>query len=230
MKNILLVEDDPEATKLMTLYLDSPSYSLECCSNGRDAISKLANLKFDLVILDFSLPDMTGLEICKTVRANGNKVPIIMLTSRGEENDKVSALDLGVDDYVTKPFGTLEFMSRIKALLRRSEQGDTEADVQKQEITHKDVVINAGKRKATLRGERLDLTHKEFDLLMLLASHPGRTFNRLEILELIWGDTFEGYVNTITTHINRLRNKLEVDINHPQYILTSWGVGYRFSE
>jgi DNA-binding response OmpR family regulator len=173
---------------------------------------------------------MSGLEICKHLRTEGHTVPIIMLTSRGEETDKVLALDMGADDYVTKPFGTLEFMSRINALLRRSEQTQIETSGKKGEITYKEVVIDTGKRKATVRGERLDLTHKEFDLLVLLASHPGKTFNRLEILELIWGEAFEGYANTITTHINRLRNKLEKDINNPEYILTSWGVGYRFSE
>lgn len=229
MKNILLVEDDLEATKLLKLYFDAKLYNLICCSNGADAISKIADLQSDLIILDISLPDVSGFEICKKLRDGGNTTPIIMLTSHAEETDKVLALDLGADDYVTKPFGSLEFMSRINALLRRSEQTRKETGNYNQEISYKDLVIDKCKRKATLRGERLDLTSKEFDLLVLLATHPGKTFNRLEILELIWGETFEGYVNTITTHINRLRTKLEEDINHPEYILTSWGVGYRFS-
>lgn len=230
MKKILLVEDDPEAIKLLKLYFNKHSYSLTCCSNGTDAISMLIDCQFDLIILDISLPDISGLEICKHLRENKYTVPIIMLTSRGEETDKVLALDLGADDYVTKPFGTHEFISRINALLRRSEQAHVGSPDQKRNILCKELVIDTGKRKVTLRGERLDLTQKEFDLLVLLASHPGRTFNRYEILEFVWGNTFEGYVNTITTHINRLRNKLEVDINDPQYILTQWGAGYRFSE
>lgn len=230
MRKILLVEDDPEATKLTILYLNPKLYNLVCCSNGKDALSKIAELQFDLIILDISLPDISGLEICKQLRDEGQLVPIIMLTSRGEETDKALALDMGADDYVTKPFGTLEFMSRINALLRRSEQRLKEITNKKPSISYKEVVIDTAKRKATLRGERLDLTQKEFDLLVLLASHPGKTFNRYEILEHIWGEAFAGYTNTITTHINRLRNKLEADINHPQYILTSWGEGYRFSE
>jgi DNA-binding response OmpR family regulator len=230
MKNILLVEDDVEAAKLLQLYFNTQFYSLTCCGNGSDAIAKLAESQFDLIILDIALPDMNGLEICTHLRENGYTIPIIMLTARGKESDKVLALDLGADDYVTKPFGALEFMSRINALLRRSEQAHIEVNDQKQEIRFKELVIDFDKRKATLRGKRLDLTQKEFDLLMLLAGHPGRTFNRHEILEFIWGETFEGYANTITTHINRLRNKLEVDINNPEYILTSWGIGYRFSE
>ncbi|WP_147206233.1 response regulator transcription factor [Segetibacter aerophilus] len=230
MKNLLLVEDDPEATRLLEIYLSSESYRLVCCGTGGEAISKLNVLTFDLIILDISLPDISGFEICKHLRDDGCTIPIIMLTSRSEETDKVLALDIGADDYVTKPFGTLEFMSRINALLRRSEQTRIEANDQNQEISYKELVINTNKRKVTLRGKRLELTHKEFDLLVLLATHPGRTFNRYEILELVWGNTFEGYANTISTHINRLRNKLEADISDPKYILTSWGAGYRFSE
>lgn len=230
MKNILLVEDDPEAMRLLEKYLSLEPYRLICCSTGREAISKLTEFRFDLIILDISLPDISGLEICEHLRVNCFTVPVIMLTSRDQEIDKALALDLGADDYVTKPFGTLEFMSRIKALLRRSEQTQIEISNKKGEISYKEVVIDTGKRTATLRGDRLNLTNKEFDLLVLLASHPGKTFKRLEILELIWGETFEGYANTITTHINRLRNKLELDISNPEYILTSWGVGYRFPE
>ncbi len=230
MKNILLVEDDTETAKLLQLHFHSQLYNLICCISGSDAFSQINTIQFDLVILDISLPDMTGFEICKHLRDEGFVSPIIMLTSYAEEKDKVLAFELGADDYVTKPFGSLEFMSRIKALLRRAEPISSETIEQKKEIIYKDVVIDTGKRKATVRGERLHLTHKEFDLLVLLASHPGRTFNRSELLEIIWREKFAGYENTITTHINRLRTKLEVDINKPEYILTSWGIGYRFSE
>ncbi len=230
MKNILLVEDDVETTKLLQLHFHSQMYNLTCCSTGSEAISKIDNIQFNLIILDISLPDMTGLEVCSHLRDAGLTVPIIILTSRSEERDKVLALNLGADDYVTKPFGSLEFMSRIKALLRRADQSHSENNIPKKEIVYKDVVIDTSKRKATIRGERLHLTNKEFDLLVLLASHPGKTFNRSELLEIIWQEKFRGYENTITTHINRLRNKLETDINKPEYILTSWGSGYRFSE
>jgi len=229
MKNILLVEDDAETIKLLQLHFYAHLYNLVCCSNGKDAISKIEQNTFDLIILDISLPDMTGLEICKHMRDFGFSVPVIMLTSRSLETDKVLALDLGADDYVTKPFGNLEFMSRVKALLRRAEKSQQEPLINKK-INYKDLVIDVNKSVAILRDERIDLTPKEFDLLVLLASNPGKTFNRSELLEQVWGTQFEGYVNVVTTLINRLRNKLETDINRPEYILTSWGTGYRFPD
>lgn len=230
MKNILLVEDDVDTTRLLQLHFPSKVYSLTCARTGKEAISRINTISYDLIILDISLPDMTGLHICAYIRDKGFGVPVIMLTARSEEKDKVEALELGADDYVTKPFGSLEFMSRIKALLRRTEQSHSETTSPNKKIVYKDVVIETDKRKATLRGERLDLTQKEFDILVLLASNPGRTFNRAELLESIWQTKFAGYENTVTTHINRLRNKLEADIDNPEYIITSWGVGYRFSE
>ena len=147
-----------------------------------------------------------------------------------EETDKVLALEIGADDYVTKPFGILEVLARVKALLRRAHHNGTGEVDENKEVIIKDIVINANKRKATIRGERLDLTPKEFDLLLLLASNPGKTFSRHELLEKVWGYAFAGYEHTITSHINRLRIKIEADLNHPKYILTSWGTGYRFSE
>jgi DNA-binding response OmpR family regulator len=230
MKNILLVEDDPEITSLLNLHFDSGLYSLTCSSTGKEAIEKVATNDFHLIILDITLPDCNGMEICKKMRKDGVNTPVMMLTSHSEETDKVLALEIGADDYVTKPFGILELLARVKALLRRAEQnGGNEVD-KKKEVILKDIVINADKRKAMIRGERLDLTPKEFDLLLLLASNPGKTFSRNELLEKVWGYAFAGYEHTITSHINRLRIKLETDLNHPKYILTSWGTGYRFSE
>jgi DNA-binding response OmpR family regulator len=153
-----------------------------------------------------------------------------MLTSLGEEADKVQGLELGADDYITKPFSILELMARTKALLRRTEQNKPEDPDTPKEISFKDIHIDKVKRKATIRNERLDLTPKEFDLLYLLASNPGKSFSRFELLELIWGFAFEGYEHTVTAHINRLRIKIEPDLSKPEYILTSWGIGYRFSE
>ena len=230
MKNILLVEDDPEITSLLNLHFDSGLYNLSSCSTGKDAIEKVAANGFDLIILDITLPDYNGMEICKKLRADEIHTPIMMLTSHSEETDKVLALEIGADDYVTKPFGILELLARVKALLRRADHNGVSEGVEKKEVIIKDIVINADKRKATIRGERLDLTPKEFDLLLLLASNPGKTFRRHELLEKVWGYDFAGYEHTITSHINRLRIKIEADLNHPKYILTSWGTGYRFSE
>lgn len=153
-----------------------------------------------------------------------------MLTSRGDESDKVLALELGADDYVTKPFGVLEFMARTKALLRRSNQLQSEKPDLNDCIFYKDLVIEVYKKKASVRGERLELTNIEFSLLHLLATHPGKTFSRNELLEVIWGAAFSGYQHTITSHIKRLRIKIELDFHYPEYILTAWGRGYRFSE
>jgi len=230
MKNILLVEDDPEITSLLNLHFSSQAYNLIAAANGKDAMEEVLKNSFNLIILDITLPDTNGLELCKFFRTHDANIPIMMLTSHGEESDKVLALELGADDYVTKPFGILELMARTKALLRRGENHSVAQVDEKQQINFKDLSIDGIKRKACIQGERLDLTPKEFDLLLLLASNPGKTFSRNELLEMIWGVAFLGYEHTITSHINRLRIKIENNLHKPEYILTSWGTGYRFSE
>ena len=182
----------------------------------------------DRVILDLTLPDMDGMEVCKGIRDNKISSAILMLTSKSEEIDKVLALELGADDYVTKPFGIRELMARTKALIRRSEQAPQHAPEHGKEIIIKDLAIDLNLRKASLNGSRIELTPKEFDLLVLLASNPGKAFTRQELLEQVWGYSFSGYEHTVTAHINRLRIKIETDLDQPQYILTSWGIGYRF--
>ena len=230
MYKILLVEDDPEIIKLLNLHFDPGVYDLASCSTAAEAIDKSLRSQYDLAILDIGLPDGNGLEVCKTLRKNNSGTPIMMLTCHAEETDKVLALELGADDYVTKPFGVLELMARVKALLRRSAQSPVQGNVVKNEIVFNSLVIDPVKKKASLAGKRLDLTVKEFDLLWLLANNPGKTFTRKELLQEIWGFSFEGYEHTITSHINRLRLKLEHDLNNPKYILTAWGAGYRFAE
>ncbi|MEJ7767660.1 MAG: response regulator transcription factor [Chitinophagaceae bacterium] len=230
MRKILLVEDDPEITRLLDLHFDSSVFELTCCSKGKEAIEKAGNGDYNLILLDITLPDGNGMEICKSLRKQGIQTPIMMLTCHAEEANKVLALELGADDYVTKPFGVLELMARVKALLRRSEQKEVKEETEKKILHFKEIEIDSHKMKASFKGQRLDLTPKEFDLLLLLASNPGKTFSRHDLLEQIWGYAFEGYEHTITTHINRLRLKIEANLNYPQYILTSWGKGYRFSE
>ncbi|HZF62850.1 MAG TPA: response regulator transcription factor [Chitinophagaceae bacterium] len=230
MKNILLVEDDVEIRNLLGLHLQSEAYQLKACGNGVDALRELSSHAFDLVILDINLPDINGLELCKNVRKLDATTPIMMITCLSEESDKVLALELGADDYVTKPFGILELKARAKALLRRGEQNKTQQGNPAKHLICKDLIIDSDKRKACIRGSRLDLTPKEFDLLVLLASHAGKSFSRFELLERVWGVAFEGYKHTITAHINRLRIKIEKDLHHPEYILTTWGTGYRFAE
>lgn len=229
MQHIFLVEDDPEIAKLINLHFNTAEYQLTCCSAAGEALKKIAAEQFQLIILDVSLPDGNGLEICKKLRAADTQTPVMMLTCHGEEADKVLALELGADDYVTKPFGVLELKARVKAILRRSAVGHSH--LPEKEAVHFDgLTIDLHKRKASLQQTRLDLTVKEFDLLWLLATHPGKTFTRKELLEQVWGVSFAGYEHTVTSHINRLRLKLEKDLNHPKYILTAWGSGYRFAE
>jgi DNA-binding response OmpR family regulator len=208
MKNILLIEDDREIARLLNLHFSSPGYNLIAAENGKDAMEKVLKNNLNLIILDISLPDTNGMELCRLIRKSNIDTPIMMLTSHGEESDKVLALELGADDYVTKPFGILELMARTKALLRRGDSNHP-VEVEKQVITFKDLRVDSVKRKATIQGQRLDLTPKEFDLLLLLASNPGKTFSRNELLEMIWGVAFLGYEHTITSHINRLRIKIE---------------------
>jgi|SRR6185312_11577826 len=229
MNRILLVEDDPEITNLLGLHFQAPAFELVACDRGARALERLAREAFDLIILDILLPDSNGFELCRQVRAVDGKTPILMLSALGEELDKVRALELGADDYLTKPFGVAELMARVRALLRRvgvvvgaSEDGGR--------AVFRDLAIDNDKKKVTMRGRRLELTPKEFDLLWLLATHPGKTFSRHELLEMIWGFAFEEYEHTVTSHINRLRIKIEPNLNKPEYILTTWGAGYRFAE
>lgn len=228
MRTILLVEDDPEITKLLHLHFEAAQYGLTTCATRKQALQNIESESYDLIVLDISLPDGNGMEICKQLRARDAQTPVMMLTCHGDEADKVLALGLGADDYVTKPFGILELMARVNAIMRRSNQ--SVAPPEQNELAIKDLVIDASKRKASLKGQRLDLTVKEFDLLYLLASHPGKAFTRKELLQEVWDISFAGYEHTVTSHINRLRMKLESDLAHPKYILTAWGLGYRFAE
>ncbi len=230
MESILLVEDDPDITKLLNLHFRRQSFRFTSCSNGEEAMDKVSHQNFDLIMLDVTLPDINGMYLCKKLRESKVSTPIMMLTCRGEETDKVLALELGANDYMTKPFGILELTARIQLLLKREDEKPGLAAPEKKELFYKDLVIDFEKRKVLVRGERLELTPKEFDILALLASHPGKTFSRHELLVQIWGVAFSGYEHTVTSHINKARLKIESDFRHPQYILTTWGKGYRFSE
>ncbi len=235
MNRILLVEDDPSITSLLTLHFQAPAFCVTACDKGATALEWLEKEPFDLIVLDILLPDGNGFEFCKKIRRGNSRTPILMLSALGEEMDKVLALELGADDYLTKPFGVGELMARAKALLRRGAMaGVAAAGVEEQHgsdpIFFRELVIDRQKRKVTVRGIRLELTPKEFDLLCLLAAHPGKTFSRHELLEIIWGFAFQEYEHTVTSHINRLRIKIESNLNKPEYILTTWGAGYRFAE
>ncbi len=229
MKNILLVEDDHDIVKLLHLHFKPEEFNVDACNKAVAALEKIKQNNYDLVILDIMLPDMNGIELCRRLRQENISMPVMMLTSVADEADKVLALETGADDYITKPFSVLELIARTKALLRRTEQNKTNANG-KTQLTFKELHVNKEKRLATLHNKRLELTVKEFDLLFMLAENIGQTFSRQEILEKVWGYSFAGYEHTVTSHINRLRIKIEEDLAHPKYILTSWGTGYRFSD
>ena len=199
------------------------------CFDGDDGLSKALKDNYDLIVLDLMLPNLGGLEICKEIRKEDDYTPILMLTSKSEEIDKVIGLEVGADDYLTKPFSIREFIARVKAIFRRVEAIQKDTD-ETGDIIFGDLVIEVEKRKVLLSGERIELTPKEFELLHLLASHPGRTYTREQLLNMLWGYQYSGYEHTVNSHINRLRSKIEKDLSKPHYILTSWGVGYRFSE
>ncbi|MFZ4621227.1 MAG: response regulator transcription factor [Bacteroidota bacterium] len=232
MKHVLVIEDDKDITELLNIHLKDLHCKVTTAFDGKKGYEQTQKGKFDLIVLDLMLPSMDGLDVCRRVRADKNNTPILMLTAKSEELDKVLGLEVGADDYLTKPFSVREFIARVKAIFRRTEaiQSETAAAVNAATIIFGDVEIDRERRKVQLKGKRLDLTSKEFDLLLLFAMHPGKTYTREQLLELVWGYQFNGYDHTVNSHINRLRSKIEEDMSKPKYILTAWGVGYRFAE
>ncbi len=231
MKKVLIIEDDPNLVNLLEIHLKDLGCEIETAFDGETGLTTALESTNDLVILDIMLPKIDGLEVCRQLRAAKNHTPILMLTARSEEIDKILGLETGADDYLTKPFSVREFIARVKAIFRRAKM-DTESEPRGEQsvISNKGLIIDKGKRKITLNGTRLELTPKEFDLLVLLASNPGHSYTRNRLLRLVWGYEFEGYEHTVNSHINRLRAKIEPDPNKPTFILTTWGVGYRFND
>lgn len=232
MKHVLVVEDDKDITELLNIHLKDLGCKVTTAHDGEKGYTQTQKNKFDLIVLDVMLPKMDGLEICRKIRSDRNNTPILMLTAKSEELDKVLGLEVGADDYLTKPFSVREFIARVKAIFRRAEamQSESASAEKSAHIIFGDVEIDRERRKVQLKGKRLDLTAKEFDLLLLFATHPGKTYTREQLLELVWGYQFNGYDHTVNSHINRLRSKIEDDMSKPKYILTAWGVGYRFAE
>ncbi len=225
---ILLVEDEPDIADLLSLHLGDLGYRVDAVADGALGLQKALAEAYALVILDLMLPGMNGVEVCKQLRTHGRAMPILMLTSKSEEVDKVLGLELGADDYVTKPFSIRELIARVRALLRRVELDQPEEEVG--DLAFGELLIEPSKRKVHLGGEPVELTAKEFDLLALFAQHPGRAFSRQELLDKVWGYQYAGYSHTVNSHINRLRSKIEPDPATPRYVQTVWGVGYRFTE
>lgn len=229
MKEVLIIEDDKSIAELLEIHLNDLSCNITVSYDGDEGLKNALKNNYDLIVLDLMLPKMDGLEICKQIRKKEIYSPILMLTSKSEEFDKVLGLEVGADDYLTKPFGIREFIARVKAIFRRVENIHKEVS-DETDIMVGEILIEVTKRRVTLKNERIELTPKEFDLLYLMASHPGKTYTREQLLDLLWGYQYNGYEHTVNSHINRLRSKIETDLSHPVYILTSWGVGYRFND
>ncbi len=231
MPSVLIIEDDKDISELISIHLTDLVCEIRHCLNGESGLAMAIDEHFDLIILDVMLPGIDGLEVCRKLRAREIVTPILMLTAKSEEIDKVLGLEIGADDYLTKPFSIREFVARVKAILRRQKIRETASD-QPVAINFRieKLVIEQEKRKVKLDGNRIELTPKEYELLVLLASHPGKSYSREDLLNLIWGYEFSGYEHTVNSHINRLRSKIESDFSKPRYILTTWGVGYRFND
>jgi len=223
-QRVLVVDDDAKTVELVKLYLTRDGYRVITAYDGTEALRLAREHRPDLIVLDLMLPGMDGLEVCRTLR-NESDVPMIMLTARTTDEDKLTGLGLGADDYVTKPFSPRELAARVRAVLRRL-PGERGPD----EITHGELVLNFLKREASLAGRRLNLTTVEFKLLAVLAKEPGRVFSRGELIEKALGYDYEGFDRTIDVHILNLRRKLEVDRAQPKYVKTVYGSGYKFSE
>ena len=230
MKKALLIEDDPEILGLLEIHLRDMDFDIIKSMDGGEGLKLIFSENPDLIILDISLPTMDGFEICKQARAKTN-TPIIMLTAKSEEIDKVLGLEVGADDYITKPFSVREFIARVKGIFRRTNMiKESITGAEQPRLAFDGLEVDVEKRKVVVRGEKVELSPKEFELLVLMASRPGKSFGRRELLSLVWGYDFDGYEHTVNSHINRLRAKIEEDMAEPKYILTTWGVGYTFSE
>ncbi len=226
-KRILLVDDEPLILKGLKYTLEQEGYETELAMDGEEAISLFLSRTFDLVLLDVMLPKLDGLSVCQRIREHSN-VPIIMLTAKGEDMDKILGLEYGADDYMTKPFNILEVRARIRTVLRRA--GGTQPVEDRRIIRVRDMEVNLVKRTVTVGGEDIRLTAKEFDLLQLFITHRGRPFTRQEMLEHVWKYDYTGDARTVDVHIRRLREKVERNTEHPEYILTKWKVGYYFTD
>jgi DNA-binding response OmpR family regulator len=225
---ILLVDDEQPVQKLLTYPLEKEGYEVVQAFDGQQALQAFDQQQFDLVVLDIMLPRMDGLEVCQRLRAK-SRVPIIMLTAKTEEIDKVIGLEIGADDYITKPFSMREFRSRVRAALRRAEMVPA-SELDEEPLERGDLRIDFAKRRTELRDEPVELTYVEFEILAVLARSPGRVFSRELLLERVWGDSSYRDPRTIDVHIRHLREKIEPDAKNPEYLLTVRGVGYRFMD
>jgi DNA-binding response OmpR family regulator len=230
-KKILIIEDNRDLAHLIESHLQDLAFQVDTAFDGTSGLTRAESGNYDLIILDLMLPGVDGLEICRRLRRRTSYVPILMLTAKSSEMDRVVGLEIGADDYVAKPFSIRELLARVKAILRRVEGVKNESQSQSPSVLRiGDLEIDPAKRSATLEGRSIELTAKEFDLLVHFANNPGKVYTRSQLLDRVWGYGHDGYEHTVNSHINRLRAKIEKDPAHPAYVLTVWGVGYKFAE
>jgi DNA-binding response OmpR family regulator len=228
-RRILVVEDEKDIADLVALHLGNLCDELHAAQDGHEGMRLATSDNWDLIILDLMLPGPDGLEICRTIRRERPYQPVLMLTSKSSELDRILGLETGADDYLTKPFSVLELVARVRAIFRRVENLQRASPDPGAEIAFEGLTIDLARREVTLDSDLIELTAREFDLLTFFAQNPGRVFRRAELLDNVWGYGHEGYEHTVNSHINRLRAKIELDPSRPTIITTVWGVGYKFA-
>ena len=229
-RKVLVVEDNPDIAKLVSLHLKDLDCEVALAADGLRGLDEARARRYDLIILDLMLPGMDGLELCRRLRGETDYTPILMLTAKSSEVDRVAGLEIGADDYLTKPFSIGELLARVKAIFRRVDALGAGRPQAPQRLNLGAMAIDVEKRTVTVAGRAVDLTAKEFDLLQQFAEHPGRVYSRQQLLDLVWGTGHMGYEHTVNSHINRLRGKIETNPAEPEYVLTVWGVGYKFND
>lgn len=227
-KKVLVVDDEKLIVKGLRFSLEQDDMEVECAYDGEEALEMAKNKKYDIILLDIMLPKLTGLEVCQQIREFSD-VPVIMLTAKGEDMDKILGLEYGADDYITKPFNILEVKARIKAIIRRTGSKGKEPDEKKVQIIEAgDLRLDCEGRRLHVNGREVNLTAKEFDVLELLVLNPNKVYGRENLLKLVWGEDYPGDVRTVDVHIRRLREKIEPNPSEPKYVHTKWGVGYYY--
>lgn len=227
-KRVLVVDDEKLIVKGIRFSLEQDGMEVDCAYDGEEALSKATENDFDMILLDVMLPKLDGFEVCQRIREFSN-VPIIMLTAKGDDMDKILGLEYGADDYITKPFNILEVKARIKAIMRRSTP-KPETLAASSEVVSGDVTIDMSSRRAVISGRSINLTSKEFDLLVFLVSNPGKVYSREALLSTVWGEDYPGDARTVDVHIRRLREKIEPNPSEPRYVHTKWGMGYFYQQ
>ena len=229
--SVLVIEDDRDIARLLELHLKDEGYSVTVVPDGEAGLRKALSKSYDIVILDLILPGMDGLKVCRRIRSGPDYMPVLMLTAKSTDVDRILGLEMGADDYLTKPFNVRELLARVRALFRRVEAIREKDSAPPQKVIRAgDLAIDPEKRKVTVQGKPVHLTAREFELLLEFARHPGRVYTRAQLLDKVWGYSYQGYEHTVNSHINRLREKIEGNPASPRHILTVWGVGYQFAE